>query len=488
MAPQIVQDVGTGWPDSPPGAGYTVTLRIVSPARPTLLPGLAATVATVGAVVVGMDLVEAAPSGTTVDITLQARDAAQVSLVSEALVGDGCLIRHTSDRAFLYHLGGKLEITPRVTMRTRQDLALAYTPGVARIAAAIASQPDYAQSLTGKANLVAIITDGTAVLGLGPIGPLAALPVMEGKALLFKQFGHVNAFPLCLDTQGVDDLVHVATALAPGFGAINLEDISAPNCFEVESRLQNALNIPVFHDDQHGTAIVVLAGLLNACRLTGRTLSGLRIVQVGCGAAGTAIAHNLLDSGVTDLTVFDREGAVSDEVGWPSHHRGVAARSNSRSVQDLPQALAGADVFIGTAQRGSVEPDWLYAMAKRPIVFALANPDPDVDVDQLRADTVLATGRSDLPNQINNSLCFPGFFRGALEAGATRVTTGMKTQAALAIAACVSPAELDLGVLVPSMFCERVHDAVAEAVSQAWNNRHDLGECQSSLDTSGARL
>jgi malate dehydrogenase (oxaloacetate-decarboxylating) len=316
------------------------------------------------------------------------------------------------------------------------------------------------------------VTDGTAVLGLGNIGPLAALPVMEGKSLIFKEFAGVNAYPICLDVASPQAVIDATLAIAPGFGGINLEDIASPACFHVEAELQRQLDIPVFHDDQHGTAIVVSAALLNACRITGRTFPDVRIVHVGCGAAGTAICTALLDAGVTDLVIFDRDGVVRDQPGTPDHQRLLAARSNPRGVTDIATALRDADVFIGTARRGSVDPDLLRTMGPRPIVFALSNPEPELLAEEARPDTLLATGRSDMPNQINNSLCFPGFFRGALDARATSVTLAMKQAATRAIADIVTDDQRSLGIITPTMFQTRLHQAVARAVGDAWLSEH----------------
>jgi malate dehydrogenase (oxaloacetate-decarboxylating) len=449
-----------------------VTIRVSAPPHPALLPRLGQAVSSVAAVVVGMDLVEVATAGTTVDLTVQAVNEDHVKAVTAALEASQCRVRHVSDRTFLYHLGGKIEVTPRVAVRTRQDLSLAYTPGVGRIASAIARRPADAWTLTAKGSSVAIATDGSAVLGLGPLGPLAALPVMEGKSLLFKNFGGLNAYPICLDTHSTEALIDAVAAIAPGFGGINLEDIAAPACFEVETELQRRLDIPVFHDDQHGTAVVVMAAVMNACRLTGRQVGELRAVLVGAGAAGTAVADSLLAAGVSDLVVFDQGGVLTEGPGAPAHHARLAARSNPRGVSSLASALAGADLFIGTSRRGSVDPSLLAVMAERPMVFALANPDPEVFAEELRQDAVIATGRSDFPNQINNSLCFPGFFKGALAARASYVTTAMKKGATSAIAASVSDEELALGVIVPSMFQPRVHERVAAAVEAAWRAEH----------------
>jgi malate dehydrogenase (oxaloacetate-decarboxylating) len=447
-------------------ATHPVTMRVTAAAHPSLLPRLAQVVSAVGTVV-GMDLVEVTTHGATVDVTVQLADETAIDTARRLFERNACTVRHVSDQTFLCHLGGKIEVTPRVSVHTRQALSLAYTPGVGRIATAINRQPADAWTLTAKGTSVAIVTDGSAVLGLGRLGPLAALPVMEGKSLIFKQFAGVNAYPICLDISSPEALVDAACAIAPGFGGINLEDVAAPACFEVEAELQRRLDIPVFHDDQHGTAAVVLAGLLNACRLTGRDPTTVRVVQVGLGAAGTAVAEALLAAGVTDLVAFDRDGVVTADAGT-AHHASIAARSNPRGVTALRDALSDADVFIGTARRGSVDPQMLARMAPRPIVFALANPHPEAFPAELPADAVLATGRSDLPNQVNNSLCFPGLFKGALTARATSVTPAMKAAATRAIADSVSDDELRMGVIVPSMFQPRVHDRVATAVAEAW--------------------
>jgi malate dehydrogenase (oxaloacetate-decarboxylating) len=453
----------------PSGAGYTVTMRVNAPHDPTLLPRLADAVSEAHGVVTGMDLVDVTTAGATVDLTLLALDEDHVHAVADALqMRTGVNVKHTSDPTFLFHLGGKIQVTARTPLRTRQDLTMAYTPGVGRVATAIAQRPESAWTLTAKGTSVAIVTDGTAVLGLGDIGPLGALPVMEGKSLIFKEFAGVNAYPICLNATSPQAVIDATLAIAPGFGGINLEDIASPACFEVESELQRQLDIPVFHDDQHGTAVVVSAGLLNACRITGRSFPDVRIVLVGCGAAGTAISTALLDAGVRDLVIFDRDGVLADGKGRPQHHRRLAERSNPRGCTDLETALRDADVFIGTARRGSVDPDLLKAMAPEPIVFALSNPEPEVLPDEVGADALLATGRSDMPNQINNALCFPGFFRGALSARASKVTLAMKQAATRAIADIVTDEQRGLGVIVPTMFQAGLHQAVARAVAEAW--------------------
>jgi malate dehydrogenase (oxaloacetate-decarboxylating) len=460
----------------PSGAGYTVTMRVMAPHNPTLLPRLAEVVSAAQGVVTGMDLVDVTTAGATVDLTLLALDEEHVHKVAAALeTHTGIRVRHTSDPTFLYHLGGKIQVTGRTQLRTRQDMTMAYTPGVGRVASAIAARPESAWTLTAKGTSVAIVTDGTAVLGLGNIGPLGALPVMEGKSLIFKEFAGVNAWPICLNTASPQAVIDATLAIAPGFGGINLEDIAAPACFFIETELQRQLDVPVFHDDQHGTAVVVSAALLNACRLTGRTFPDVRVVHVGCGAAGTAICSALLDAGVQDLVIFDRDGVLTDTPETPPHHRVLAARSNPRGVTTIEAALRDADVFIGTARRGSVDPDLLLAMAPRPIIFALSNPEPELLPDEARADALLATGRSDMPNQINNALCFPGFFRGALDARATSVTLAMKQAATRAIADTVTEEQRGLGVIIPTMFQAKLHQAVARAVSDAWLAEHPDG-------------
>ena len=372
------------------------------------------------------------------------------------------------DPVFPLHKGGKIEIRPTVRVRDRAGLSLAYTPGVARVSEAIAAEPDLAYRYTWKANTVLIVTDGTAVLGLGDIGPVAALPVMEGKSLLIKEFGGVDAIPICLDTKDVDEIVDTVVRIAPAFGGIILEDISAPRCFEIEARLQERLDVPVFHDDQHGTAIVVLAALLNAARVTGRQLADLRVVISGAGAAGIAIADMLIDAGIGDLAVADSRAIVStDRTDLTDVKTALARRTNRANLTGtLNDALAGADVFIGVSA-GQVPDDVVASMAPEAIVFALANPHPEVHPDVARRTAaVVATGRSDYPNQINNVLAFPGLFRGALDARASRITPAMKLAAAAAISRVVGD-DLRPDYVVPSVFDTRVGAEVSRAVEAA---------------------
>jgi malate dehydrogenase (oxaloacetate-decarboxylating) len=373
----------------------------------------------------------------------------------------------TSDRTFLLHLGGKIEVASKVPLRNRDDLSMAYTPGVGRVSMAIAEHPEDVWRLTTKGNTVAVVTDGSAVLGLGNIGPGAAMPVMEGKAALFKRFAGIDAWPICLDTQDTDEIVRAVELIAPGFGGINLEDIAAPRCFEIERRLRESLDIPVFHDDQHGTAIVVLAALTNALRVVKKELGAVRVVVSGGGAAGTAIVTLLLAAGVTDVVVVDRAGALSADDGTLSPvHSELAAVTNPRRVSgDLRTVLAGADVFIGVSAPGVLKAEWIQEMAPDAVVFALANPDPEVDPAEAdKYAAVVASGRSDYPNQINNVLAFPGVFRGLLDARASQVTIEMLLRAAEAIALVVKDDELNPNFIIPSVFHPDVPKAVAAAV------------------------
>ncbi|GHD40610.1 NAD(P)-dependent malic enzyme [Streptomyces galbus] len=372
------------------------------------------------------------------------------------------------DPAFALHRGGKMAVQATVPVRDKDDLSLAYTPGVARVCTAIAEQPELVHDYTWKSSVVAVVTDGTAVLGLGDIGPEASLPVMEGKAILFKQFGGVDAVPIALDCTDVDEIVETVVRLAPSFGGVNLEDISAPRCFEIERRLQERLDIPIFHDDQHGTAVVTLAALRNAARLSGRTLADLRAVISGAGAAGVAIAKMLIEAGIGDVAVADRKGVVSaDRQDLTPVKRDVAGFTNKAGLSgSLEDALAGADVFIGVSG-GTVAEAAVASMAEGAFVFAMANPNPEVHPDVAhKYAAVVATGRSDFPNQINNVLAFPGIFAGALQVRASRITEGMKIAAAEALAGVVGD-DLAADYVIPSPFDERVAPAVTAAVAAA---------------------
>ncbi|TDC56588.1 NAD-dependent malic enzyme [Jiangella ureilytica] len=454
-----------------PSPGYAITVRVEAPSSSTATSGLAAAVSAAGGALTALDVVESFADRLVVDVTCDAVDSDHAESITKALTQvAGVTVRKVSDRTFLIHLGGKLEVNPKVPLKHRDDLSRAYTPGVARVCLAIAENPEDARRLTIKRNTVAVVTDGSAVLGLGNIGPAAALPVMEGKAALFKQFAGVDAWPVCLDTQDVDNIVEIVRALAPVYGGINLEDIAAPRCFEIEARLREALDIPVFHDDQHGTAIVVLAALYNALRVVRKSLDDVRVVVSGVGAAGHAIIRLLHAQGVTDIVACDRRGAVHPNgEGRDEFRRWIAENTNPRGATGtLKEVLAGADVFIGVSGPNLLTGEDIATMADDAIVFALANPDPEVDPIAAREHAaVVATGRSDFPNQINNVLAFPGFFRGMLDAGAHEITDAAMLAAARAIADAVGPEQVNASYIVPSVFDPEVAPAVATAVKHA---------------------
>ena len=418
-----------------------------------------------------------------VDVTCAARDTEHADAIVAALRAvDGVTVQQVSDRTFLLHLGGKIEMRSKVPLRNRDDLSMAYTPGVGRVALAIAHRPEDARRLTIKRNSVAVVTDGSAVLGLGNIGPYAAMPVMEGKAALFKHFAGIDAWPICLDSQDTDEIVRTVQMIAPGFGGINLEDISAPRCFEVERRLRALLDIPVFHDDQHGTAIVVMAALTNALRVVGKKLPEVRIAMAGAGAAGTAVLKLLLaanqgaGASAADVVVCDDQGAVyAGRPGMDESLRWIAENTNRDGYAgNLAGALRGADVFIGLSAPGILSGDDIATMAGKAIVFALANPDPEVDPDAAsQYAAVVATGRSDYPNQINNVLAFPGVFRGLLDAQSRLVTDTMLIAAAQALADVVSPDEIGPHYIIPSVFHPDVAASVAAAVRDAATTNPD---------------
>jgi malate dehydrogenase (oxaloacetate-decarboxylating) len=454
--------------------GYSITLRVeVTDSNATALVTTA--VATAGGTLTALDVVESHGSRLVVDVTGDAIDGDHAARITAAVEQvPGATVRNVSDRTFLIHLGGKLSVTPTVSLKNRDDLSRAYTPGVARVCLAIAANPADARKLTIKRNTVAIVTDGSAVLGLGNIGPAAAMPVMEGKAALFKRFAGVDAWPVCLDTQDVEEIIRTVQIIAPTYGGINLEDISAPRCFEVERRLRELLDIPVFHDDQHGTAIVVLAALTNALRVVGKKLPDTRIVVSGVGAAGNAIIRLLHAQGATDIVGCDRHGVVEpDGEDGNEFWKWIAQHTNPRHrTGSLREALVGADVFIGVSAPNLLTGDDIATMAPNAIVFALANPDPEVDpTAAARTAAIVATGRSDYPNQINNVLAFPGFFRGMLDSGAHIITDECMLAAAHAIAAAVTPDELNASYIVPSVFDPQVATAVAAAVREAATRR-----------------
>jgi malate dehydrogenase (oxaloacetate-decarboxylating) len=432
--------------------GYGITIRVEG--SPDLQPValITTTITGAGATITALDVVESLLEKVVIDVTCDTIDADHAQEINLALTAHkGLTVRKVSDRTFLLHLGGKLEVQSKVPLKTRDDLSRAYTPGVARICQAIVDDPADVRRLTMKRNTVAVVTDGSAVLGLGNIGPAAALPVMEGKAALFKRFADVDAWPVCLDTQDVDEIVRTVQLIAPVYGGINLEDISAPRCFEIEERLRDLLDIPVFHDDQHGTAIVVLAALTNSLKLVGKKLGEITIVMSGAGAAGTAIARLLTKSGATKIITFDKDGCIT--AGF------------SGKISD---AMKGADVFIGVSAPNVLTEADVAGMAKGSIVFALANPDPEIDpVIARKYAAVVATGRSDQPNQINNVLAFPGIFRGLLDAHAHKITDELLIAAAEAIASCVSESQLNASFIVPSVFDPQVVTKVAAAVKKS---------------------
>jgi malate dehydrogenase (oxaloacetate-decarboxylating) len=454
-----------------PSASFSATLRVHLENHPGSFARLAEAIGDAGGLLGAIDLVRVERGKKVRDVTVQAADDAHIARIVEAVRAvDGIEVEHVSDRTFLMHLGGKLELASKAPLKTRDDLSMAYTPGVARICSAIAEDPEKVWNLTVKQNTIAVVTDGTAVLGLGDIGPEAALPVMEGKAILFKEFGGVDAWPICLATKDVDEIVRTVTALAPVFGGVNLEDISAPRCFEIEERLRAELDIPVFHDDQHGTAIVVLAALLNALRIVGKQLSDVRVVLTGAGAAGTATARMLIAGGVGDVVVCDRHGVlVPGRDGLDGFKRRLALETNRERLRGTPDdALRGADAYIGLSGPGAVSAEAVRTMADRAIVFAMANPIPEVMPEEIEDDAaVIGTGRSDYPNQINNVLAFPGIFRGALDVRASTITTRMELAAAHALAAVVEADHVEPDYIIPSVFDRRAAPTVAEAVAVA---------------------
>ena len=452
-------------------ASYSITMRLHTDLDPSLVGTTATAIASAGGIVTALDVVESLRDRLVVDVTCSATDGDHANEIVEAVRKiAGVTVHKVSDRTFLLHIGGKIEVTSKVPLKTRDDLSMAYTPGVGRVSLALAAHPEDISRLTIKGNSVAVVTDGSAVLGLGNIGPGAALPVMEGKAALFKRFANIDAWPICLATQDVDEIVRTVELISPGFGGINLEDIAAPRCFEIESRLRERLDIPVFHDDQHGTAIVVLAALTNALRCVKKDLAAIRIVVAGAGAAGSAIVTLLLAAGATDVVVWDREGLLSrDDPALSPAKSELAARTNPRMRHgDLHDGLRGADVFIGVSASNVLPAEWIDDMAQDAVVFALANPDPEVDViEAAKRAAVVASGRSDYPNQINNVLAFPGVFRGLLDARAKEVTVEMLLRAADALAHVVTDEELNASFVIPSVFDPDVPTAVAAAIRGA---------------------
>jgi malate dehydrogenase (oxaloacetate-decarboxylating) len=454
-----------------PSASFSAAIRVRIENQPGAFARLAAAIGEAGGLLGAIDLVRVEGTTKIRDVNVLADDERHLDAIVAAVHSvDGVEVVHVSDRVFLAHLGGKLEVRPRLPLKTRDDHSMVYTPGVARVSRAIAEDPETVWNLTIKRNCVAVVSDGTAVLGLGDIGPEAALPVMEGKAVLFKEFAGIDAFPLCLDTKDPDEIVRIVEAVAPAFGGINLEDISAPRCFEIERRLRERLDIPVFHDDQHGTAIVVLAALLNALRLVEKRLEDVRIVTTGCGAAGMAVTRTLQNAGARWIVGCDEGGALfRGREGLDAAKQEYAELTNPDNLRGTAdELLEGADVFIGVSVPGAIGVEGVRRMAPRAIVFAMANPNPEVDPEAIEGlAEVIATGRSDYPNQINNVLAFPGVFRGALDVRARTIDPEMELAAARAIAGAIPDDELAADYVIPSVFNRAVAPAVATAVAEA---------------------
>ncbi|MDQ2938353.1 MAG: NAD-dependent malic enzyme [Acidobacteriota bacterium] len=455
-----------------PSASYSLTLRVKLSTRAGTLGEVATAIGRAGGDIGAIDIVSAGSDYIVRDVTVSATSSEHGEKIVAAVRDiDGIEVINVSDRTFLMHLGGKIEVVSKMPLKTRADLSMAYTPGVARVCLAIHKDPEKAFTLTIKKNTVAIVSDGTAVLGLGDIGPAAAMPVMEGKAMLFKEFAGVNAFPICLNTKDPDEIVRIVKGISTAFGGINLEDISAPRCFEIEDRLKEELDIPVFHDDQHGTAVVVLAALINALKLVGKQMSDIKVVVNGVGAAGVACSKIIMAAGVRNIIGCDQQGALyrgrREHMNWVKdwYARNSNTQEEKGTVHDV---IKGADVFLGLSVPGVINENDLKQMAEKPIVFAMANPTPEImpeDADPYVA--VMATGRSDYPNQINNVLCFPGIFRGALACRASRINEEMKLAAAKAIAGIITDTELHPEYIVPSVFDKRVAEAVARDVEAA---------------------
>jgi len=454
-----------------PTISFTLIMRIEMPNENGAFGTLANAIGDAGGQIAAVDMRSVTRSKVVRDVTINVSSDVIGNEVKRAVERlDGVRVISASDSTFLAHLGGKIRVEPKIPVKTRNDLSVVYTPGVARVSMAIAADPSKAFQLTIKRNTVAVVSDGTAVLGLGDIGPLGALPVMEGKSMLFKQFAGIDAFPICLDTKDVDEIVETVVNIAPVFGGINLEDISAPRCFEVEQRLVERLDIPVMHDDQHGTAVVILAALINAAKVVGKDLHDLQIVVSGSGAAGTATIKMLLEAGVRDVIPVDRNGAINREDRYDNAHwRWLAEHTNRENRRGtLGSVLRGTDVFIGVSAPGILNAEDIKGMARDPIVFAMANPTPEIMPDVAApVAAVIATGRSDFPNQVNNLLAFPGIFRGALDVRASRITQRMLIAAAFAIASMVTDEERSAEYIIPSVFDPRVVDAVAKAVGNA---------------------
>lgn len=458
------------WRDYVMVKSSSIVIRVKLSNRPGTLAGVLTAIAREGGSIGAIELISASPSMVTRDIMVRLRDRNSLGGLTGTLSDiPGVRVIHVADRVFMRHLGGKIEIQPKKPVSNWEDLALIYTPGVGGVSEAIARDPGLAYRLTMKGNSVAIVTDGSAVLGLGNLGPAAALPVMEGKAILFKKFANIDAVPLCLDVHQPQQIIDAVAALAPSLGGINLEDIAAPKCFEIEERLSQILDIPVFHDDQHGTAIVALAGLINALKVAGKSMPAIKLVLSGAGAAGVAIAKILKSAGVGEIIVCDRNGAISrDNPPDQQSKLWLAENTNQRCIHgSLKEVLAGADVFIGVSGPGLLKREDVLKMAEKPVVFALANPEPEINPEEI-ADIagVIATGRSDYPNQVNNALVFPGVFRGALDCHARVINDQMCLAAGFALSGVITPGQLNAENIIPSVFNDEVAAVVARAVEE----------------------
>ncbi len=454
-----------------PGVAYSITVRSEYPNVPGMLGKITSAIGAAGGSAQGVDVVQTSKGEMVRDFTVNTAGHEHAIEVVDAIKAvENVKVRSVSDQTFLLHVGGKIEMRSRIAVTTRDDMSKAYTPGVGRVCMAIHDDPEAVWALTGKGHTVAVVSDGSAVLGLGDIGPAASLPVMEGKALLFKEFGGVDAWPIVLDTNDTEEIIAIVKALAPGFGGINLEDISAPRCFEIEDRLRAELDIPVFHDDQHGTAVVVLAGLINALKIVDKRSENLKIVVAGVGAAGTACTKILQSYGVQNIIGFDRQGALDRgrDYGDNTMKQWFADNTNNDNFTGtLAEGLVGADMMLGLAGPGLITREQLEKMSSDAIVFALSNPDPEIWPEEVPDNVrVMATGRTDYPNQVNNSLCFPGLFRGVLDVRASRINDEMKVAAAVAIAGVIPDSHISEDFIIPSVFDKNVAKRVARGVAR----------------------
>lgn len=455
-----------------PGVAYSITVRAEYPNKPGMLGKITSAIGGSGGDARAVDVVQAAANIMVRDFTINTSglDHADLVVASIKSVKDVSVLT-VSDPTFLLHVGGKIEVQSRFSVNTRDDMSKAYTPGVGRVSMAIHERPESVWALTGKGHTVAVVTDGSAVLGLGDIGPEASLPVMEGKAMLFKEFGGVDAWPIVLNTKDPDEIVSIVKAISPGFGGINLEDISAPRCFYIEERLKKELDIPVFHDDQHGTAVVVLAGLINALKVVNKKPSDLKLVLAGVGAAGTACARILMEYGVKNIIGYDRHGALHNGRDYGDNESKIWFAKNTNPMEitgSLNEGIEGADMFLGLAAPSLLTIDDVSRMSSNAIVFALSNPDPEIWPEEIPDNVlVMATGRTDYPNQINNSLCFPGLFRGVLDVRSREITDSMKISAAEGIASVIPDSNVSADFIIPSVFDQNVARTVADCVAES---------------------